>query len=303
MRIGIWGAGDIGRSLAYRLAVTEYTSKLFWINRDPEKIKARIVDIESGLALCPKCESIIGVNQADAGSLIEDTDVIVISIGRKVEKDESREDQLEYNRVACTESVIPTLKDYHGIVLVISNPVDLIARHIYLESGLPRERVFGLGTLVETARLQYYLASYSVPKARHRDVNAHAIGPHNDMFVPVVPPNYIEGIKLLPRELERKVELARSEVICCPKRVKVDNRSTQHPVIEGIHLVLKAISEDSAAVLTVSTLDIESPDSLFYSMQCKIGRNGISWRRSSNTYNEVIQGELVEAVKALRKLI
>jgi len=276
MRIGIWGAGEIGTGLAYRLATTPFTSELFWINRSYNRIAHRVVDIEHGLAFAPTCWRVSAYPQDRAGHAVRKADLLILTLGAPVPPGGSREDVYTDNVRVFRQAVIPALQTgFDGILLVVTNPVDLMARLIHLEAGLPAPRVLGLGTVVETARLQASLGSYLSPQRPAREVWAYALGSHDERFVPVASPGLAMG-DTVPEEEQRGIlEWARREVARGAARVKRDDRSTLHPVVEGAVAVAEALASDRRSILTVSTLDPKSAEKLFYSVPCTIGREGV----------------------------
>ncbi len=270
MRVGVWGAGSIGSGLVYRLATTPFTSQLLWINRSYEKIEKRVVDIEHGLGFAPTCWRVHAFRQERAPQALERIDLLILTLGAAVLAGKDREDVYDENRRLFREVVIPMLRGFGGLVLVVTNPVDLMARLIHRESGLSHRRVLGLGTVVETARLQASVGSYLSPMRPAREVQVFAVGSHDRHFVPVVP-----DLGLHPSEHREILDCAREEVVKGAGRVKSDQRSTLHPIVEGTVRVAEAIALDGRRILTVSTLDEETTDGLFYSVPCTVGREGV----------------------------
>ena len=188
MKIAVWGAGEIGKGLAYRLTTTLFTSELHWINRTLDKIQFRVIDLEHGLDFAPTCRSATPHLQENAAKVLKSAGILVLTLGAPVGPDQKRADLYPNNRDILSKSVIPALRGFDGIVLVVTNPVDLMTRWVQRESGLPAERVFGLGTVVETARLRASLGSYLSPVRPAREVQAYAVGTHDEHFVPIAMP-------------------------------------------------------------------------------------------------------------------
>ena len=300
MRIAVWGAGEIGTGLVYRLATTPYATEIYWITRTYKNIISRVIDIEQGLALCPACKLIRAIDQIDVHLILKKFDVLVLTLGSRVDDGVTREDLYTKNRDVFRASVVPVLSQFKGIIIVVTNPVDLMARLLHVDTGFHHSRIIGLGTVVETARLRYCLSSYFIPKQNHREISAYAIGTHNKFFVPVIPPDCRNESGLDPVELERIIEHARREVNSGPQRAKQDGLSTRHPIIEGINSILTNIAEDRKEVLTVSTLDPDNQDNLFYSMPCVIGSIGIIRRENCDSFSQEAQEALKKCTGALR---
>jgi L-lactate dehydrogenase len=276
MRIGIWGAGEIGTGLAYRLATTPFTSELFWINRSYDRIAQRVVDIEHGLAFAPSCWRVSAYPQERVARALSQAELLILTLGAPVPPGGSRKDVYTDNARVFRQAVVPALQTgFGGILLVVTNPVDLMARLIHLEAELPAPRVLGLGTVVETARLRASLGSYLSPQRPAREVWAYALGSHDERFVPVASPGLTMGDAIPEEEQNGILKWARREVAKGAARVKRDDRSTLHPVVEGTVAVAEALASDRRSILTVSTLDPTSAERLFYSVPCTVGREGI----------------------------
>lgn len=280
MRIGIWGAGDIGTSLAYRLITTPYIAELRWINRSVAKAEARVIDLEQGLAFAPTCRSVRAFSQEAADYALVGIDALVLTVGESVLPGQTRAMTYPSNQSLFRRDILPKLQEFDGVILVVTNPVDLMARLVFKEARLPKGKVIGLGTLVETARLRAEIGQYLQPERAAREVRSYAVGTHDKNFVVA---GEIGAGATLPKAL---LEASREAVVKAADRVKAaqqnladkDKRSTLFPIIEGIITVLGAMFHDSRSILTVSVLDQKSPDSLFYSLPVTIGRQGVVHR-------------------------
>jgi L-lactate dehydrogenase len=270
MKVVVWGAGEIGLSLAYRLVTTDVVSRLGWINRTLEKIETRVVDLEHGLALAPCCHEVRGAQADDRDAvegLLRDAGLVVLTHGVPVGENQTRADLYENNRQAYAGS-IAALRDFEGVVLVVTNPVDALAKFVRQATGLPSARVIGLGTMVETARLRAAVAGYLVPSMPARQIGCYAIGTH-DEETRLIRCSLGPGIEDLPDGLWPSL---RSEVVRAPRRVKRDGRSTRHPVIEAVVSVARAVALDSGEIMTVSVEDDATGH--YFSVPVAMGRAG-----------------------------
>lgn len=285
MRVGVWGAGEIGLAAAYRLTTSPYVSEVHWINRSYDKIRSRVVDLQHGLAFTPTCHLVKAYHQKRARYAVGQTDLLVLTLGASVPAGAERDQVLAAN-VECFDEVATTvLRGYEGIVLVVTNPVDLMALHVHRRAGVDARRCIGLGTVVETARLRASLGKHMVPLRAAREVFAYAVGTHDANVAVVTGGAAAPGVGELRAET---VEIARSETVNGAARVKEDQRSTLHPVVEGVVAVVEAIASDRAAVLTVSTYDAK--EELFFSVPCTLGRSGLVHR-----HVEVLEAASVRA--------
>jgi L-lactate dehydrogenase len=278
MRVGVWGAGEVGTALVYRLASTRFTTEIHWINRTLERIECRVIDIQQGLAFAPCCRLIKPYAMDQARPVIERLDLLVLTFGAPVSGRLKRADLYPANRDVFRDAVVPAIRGYAGIVLVVTNPVDLMTRLLLHETGLSDQKVMGLGTVVETARLRASLGSYLTPRHLARDVEAYMVGTHDEHCVVVVPEGggRATGAGLDPEVIAH----ARQEVIRAAKRVKRDERSTLFPIVEGSVAVARAVAADAGDRLTVSARDPDSGADLCYSMPCSLGQSGILGRHT-----------------------
>ncbi len=276
MRVGVWGAGEVGIALVYRLASTRFTTEIHWINRSLDKIECRVIDIQQGLAFSPSCRLIKPYAMDQARRVVDRLDLLILTLGVPVSGELKRADLYPVNRDVFRGAVVPAIKGYAGIVLVVTNPVDLMTRLLLREATLSDQQIMGLGTVVETARLRASLGSYITPRHLARDVEAYMVGTHDDHCVVVLPEGggVATGAHLDPEVIDH----ARQEVIRAAERVKRDERSTLFPIVEGSVAVARAVAATAGDVLTVSVRDPDSGADLCYSMPCAIGQSGIQSR-------------------------
>ena len=300
MRVGVWGAGSIGTGLIYRLATTWFTSELHWINRSYAKIELRVVDLEQGLGFAPTCCEVDAHRQEDLGRVLPRLDLIILTLGEAVPPGGKREDVYAKNRDLFRSAVLPALRGFPGIVLIVTNPLDLMSRLVFRETGIAERRVLGLGTVVETARLRASLGSYLSPRRPAREVWAYAVGTHDESFVPLTPGDFGMGTLTDDRERKEILKRARREVVRAAARVKGDHRSTLHPIVEGTLQIAEAVAGDRQAILTPSVLDRASEDSLFYSVPCSIGREGVGERHLDALREPGIHADLEVCKQRLR---
>jgi len=277
MKVAVWGAGDIGKNLVHRLVTTGFVSELHWINRNYELVESRVIDIEHGMCFSPICRRIQAARQESAREVLDEVDILVVTYGHAVEPGKTREDVYQENATMFDGELIHSLSGKDNlIVLVVTNPVDHLARHIYLKTGLHSDHVIGLGTVVDSARLSHCISSYISPRVHQREVWTYAVGFHNPDVVAVLPSMCAIGQDLLPGVRRRIAELARKEIGKGADRVKHNiGESSLQPVIEGIVHVMRAIALDTHTIATTSVLDPDSEDKLFYSVPCKLGSTGI----------------------------
>ncbi len=178
-KITIIGAGSVGSTIAYTLAVDGICSEIVIIDINEEKALGEALDIRQGLPFCSPCTVYAGTYR-DA----YDSDIVIITSGVARKPGQTRLDLAQTN-VNIIKSIIPQITAYapEAIYLLVSNPVDILTYVWCKCSGIPENRIIGSGTILDTSRLRAKIAeSYSL---NQQNVHAYVFGEHGDSsFVP-----------------------------------------------------------------------------------------------------------------------
>ncbi len=174
-KLTIVGAGSVGATVAYACLNQGIAGTLSIYDINEAKVRAEVLDLNHGAAFVPRCDVIGGADIAvTAGS-----DIIVITAGAKQKPGQTRLDLAGAN-VNMMRTVVPQLVEQSpdAIIIVVTNPCDVVTMAAQKFSGLPRERVFGSGTVLDSARLRFLLAErIGVSPA---NVHAYIAGEHGD---------------------------------------------------------------------------------------------------------------------------
>lgn len=225
MKIGVWGAGRIGAALVRRLATTTFTSEIVWTNRAFGKMTGAAIDVEQALALSPACHRVVTRTEERVGAELKTCQAVVLTHGLGVPRSGSRAKMYRANSEILRERAIPALRAHEGVVIVVTNPVDSLSRLVQKETGLPSERVLGLGTVVETARLRSALSGYLPQGIPGRDLWAFVVGTHDDNFVEVIPVPMHAGGEIQRDLLAELVPCLREEIRQAAERIKATGRA------------------------------------------------------------------------------
>jgi len=173
-KISIIGAGNVGATIAFALAMDGMASDIALIDINQEKAKGEAMDIVQGTPFSHH----VDVYAGDYASA-KDSDIVVITAGVGRKPGQTRIDLAQIN-VDITKKVIPELMKYapDAIYIVVSNPVDVLTYTIKKISGLPDSRVFGSGTMLDTARLRSAIADYVGLQVQN--IHADVLGEHGD---------------------------------------------------------------------------------------------------------------------------
>lgn len=173
-KIAIIGLGMVGSSIAFSLMQEGIFSEIVLIDKDRKKAKGEAMDLSHGI---PFCES-INIYEGDYDD-IKDCFVVIITAGANQEKGETRLDLIDKN-LKIYKSIIPniTKTGFEGILLVVSNPVDILTYVTLKLSGYDKKRVIGSGTVLDSARFQYMLGKHL--NVDSKSIHAFVIGEHGD---------------------------------------------------------------------------------------------------------------------------
>lgn len=174
-KVVIVGTGFVGMSYAYALVNQGAVEELVLIDIDHEKAVGEAMDLNHGLAFAPRKMNI----RAGSYDECKDAGLVVITAGVNQKDGETRIELLNRN-AAIIKSVVKNImtSGFDGILLVASNPVDVLAYVAWKESGLDKSRVIGSGTSLDTARLRYEISRYI--NIDPRNVHAYILGEHGD---------------------------------------------------------------------------------------------------------------------------
>ncbi len=174
-KVVIVGTGFVGMSYAYALLNQGTVEELSLIDINKDKAEGEAMDLNHGLAFAPRKMTIKSGDYTEC----ENAGLVVITAGVNQKPGETRIDLLNRN-ATIMRTVVKSIMEsgFKGILLVASNPVDILTYVAWKASGLPSSRVFGSGTSLDTARLRYEISRYIGIDSRN--VHAYILGEHGD---------------------------------------------------------------------------------------------------------------------------
>ncbi|HYX13240.1 MAG TPA: 3-hydroxyacyl-CoA dehydrogenase NAD-binding domain-containing protein, partial [Nostoc sp.] len=190
-KVGVIGAGNVGADVANALVLLRKCVRVVLFDRTLSKAEGQAWDIEDSIPLLEEMEIIPSNKYED----LADSDVIVVTAGVQRKPGQSRLETLSDN----AEIIRSTMKELdrvapNSIVLIVSNPVDVLTRIAIASSTRAENLIFGSGTVLDTARLRYQLGKrLNVAK---QDVHVYVIGEHGDSEFAVWSSAFIGGIAL-----------------------------------------------------------------------------------------------------------
>ncbi len=251
------GAGQVGATTAYTLLISGLLSELILIDVNQDKALGEAMDIAHGMPLCPPAD----VRRGDYPDC-EGADIVILTAGLGQKPGETRRDLLDKN-VRVFQSIVPQVVRYapDAILLVVTNPVDVLTRETIRISGLPAERVIGSGTVLDTSRLKYLLGRHT--GVDPRNIHAFILGEHGDSEFAAWSVTRIGGMQpeeycrsghcegFLDQETARRIE---NEVRRAAYTIIDLKGATYYAVALAVRRIVEAILRDERSILTVSSL-------------------------------------------------
>lgn len=176
-KVVVVGAGSVGTTLAYTLQITGVATEIVLIDSNHELALGQVMDMNHGLPFVPPVHIYAGEYRD-----CKDADVIVITAGARQKPEETRLDLVDRNAQICksiVDSIIPYTSE--ALLLVVTNPVDIMTYAMVKYSGLPPHQVIGSGTVLDSARFRYLLGRHC--NIDTHNVHAYVIGEHGDSEV------------------------------------------------------------------------------------------------------------------------
>jgi L-lactate dehydrogenase len=278
VRVAVVGAGNVGATFAYTLLMSGLASEIILTDANLEKAEGEAMDLNHAVPLTHPARVWVGDYKDCAGAA-----VTVISAGANQRPGETRLDLAARNSEIFRQ-IIPQVVKYNpdGIILIATNPVDVLSYTSWKISGLPKNQVFGSGTILDTARFRFLLSQYF--EVDPRSVHAFIIGEHGDSEVPVWSHANIAGMRFpvfceqMGKGCEEEAlnsifEQTRDAAYHIIKR----KGATYYAVATGLIRIVEAILRDQDTVLSVSSLieNYYGIDDVFLSLPTVIDRGGV----------------------------
>ncbi|MEE3392517.1 MAG: L-lactate dehydrogenase [Lachnospiraceae bacterium] len=254
-KVAMIGCGFVGATACYSLMESGLFSEMVLIDAVKEKAEGEALDIAHGIPF-NKPMNIYAGDYND----IEDAAIIIVSAGANQKPGETRLDLVNKN-VAIFKSIMPEIakRDIGGVLLIVANPVDILTHVAIRLSGLPENRVFGSGTVLDTARLRYLLAEHL--DVDSRSVHAFIIGEHGDSEIAAWSSANVSGVLLnnfcemrghfqhaeSMRKISDKVKNSAYEII-------QKKHATYYGIASSIRRICEAVIRDEKSILPVSSM-------------------------------------------------
>ena len=304
-KIVLVGTGFVGMSFAYSLLSEQGINELVLIDMNKDKAVGEQMDLSDGLPYADSKMTIKAGEYEECG----DADIVVIPAGAAQKPGQTRLELVGIN-ARITKDVATQVKNsgFKGILVVASNPVDIMTYVAYKASGLPKEHVIGSGTILDTARLRYNISKRlgMAPS----NVHAYILGEHGDSsFVPWI--HCYLGCKNLLEYIDEEDNLTLEDL----QNIYLEVRNAAYEIIDrkkatyyGIGLALKrlvsCLLNDEKAILTVSTYQNGEygREGYYIGVPAVVGNNGVE-KIIRLSLNEMDQNKFNNSFDTLQQTI
>lgn len=303
-KVAVIGCGFVGSATAFALMQSRLFSEMVLLDANRAKAEGEAMDIAHGIPFAGQMKIYAG-DYDD----ISDAGIIVITAGANQKPDETRLD-LVHKNVEIFKSIIPEIakRDYKGILLIVSNPVDILTYAAVKLSGLPENRVIGSGTVLDTARLKYLLGEHL--SVDSRSVHAFIIGEHGDSEIAVWSSANVSGIPIddfcemrghydhvqAMRQIAENVKNSAYEIIA-------RKQATYYGIAMSVRRICEVIVRDEKSILPISTMihDEYGIDDIALSMPAIVGGEGVE-THVPISLNKQETESLIDSAETLKKV-
>ncbi len=304
-KAAVIGCGFVGSSTAFALMQSGLFSELILIDADADRAEGEALDISHGTPFARPMKIYAGTYKD-----ISDAAIVIITAGANQKPDETRLDLVNKN-TKIMRSIVQEIMKYgcEGILLIVSNPVDILTYEALKISGLPKNRVIGSGTVLDTGRLKSELAEHLGVDSR--SIHAFIIGEHGDSEIAAFSSANVSGVPLndvcemrgyfhheaAMREIAQTVKNSAYEII-------EKKKATYYGISMAVRRICEAIVRDEKSILSVSVMldGIYGLKDIVLSMPTIIGAGGAEGQMPI-TLNQAEQDQLKQSADVLRDVI
>ncbi|MEQ1560223.1 MAG: NAD(P)-binding domain-containing protein [Methyloglobulus sp.] len=298
MKIAIIGTGRVGSSIAYALVLKQFCDHLVIAGRDHDKAKGDALDLQHALAFCSRHIQI----EACANQHVRNADIIAITASVSMEdKMLTSRMQLGEKNAAMFRELIPVLaaNNPNAVLIIVTNPVDVMTYAASKLSGFSPNRVVGIGTLVDSARFRTLLSQEL--HIHPDDLRTYILGEHGPNQFPILSSAEAGGERIRDTPHHRKLF---TQVIEAGFEVFHLKGYTDHAIATATCMVIEAIVFDQNRTMPLSTQFQEwmGIRNNCFSIPVVVGRNGII-RHLHPEMNDDEQECLQNAAAAIKSAI
>ena len=282
-KIAVIGAGSVGATIAYACMIRGVAKQIALYDVDKKKVEAEVLDLNHGLLFVPMAT----LEGSDDVNVCKDADVVVITAGAKQKPGMTRMDLAGQNATMLRTLVPQLLKVApDAVYLLVTNPVDVITYVTLKLSSLPKNKVFGSGTVLDSSRFRFLIAQRL--KVAVQNVHAYIAGEHGDSEVPLWSSATVANIPLHEWAVRGHGKLSvrdRAEIFDNVKnaayQIVAGKGATNYAIGLATAKILEALLRDENRILPVSSLlsgygeGENAIDDVCLSVPCIVNRGGV----------------------------
>jgi L-lactate dehydrogenase len=305
-KVGIIGAGSVGATIAYAAMIRGVARQISLYDITRTKVEAEVLDLNHGQLFAPQAT----VDGSDNIEVLGDSDVVVITAGARQKPGQTRLDLAAAN-ARILEKLLPEVVRVapSAMLLMVTNPVDVVTQLALELTGLPWQRVLGSGTVLDSSRFRFLIARHCGVAVQN--VHAYIAGEHGDSEIPLWSSASIGSIPLSQWSVEGHGRITAVD----KEKIFHDVRDAAYQVIQGkgatnyaiglaVTNILEAILYDERRVLPVSgqLRGFHGLDEVCLSLPRIVGRAGIEQPLPVPTTVDEEAG-LAESAKRIRAVV
>ena len=303
-KIGIVGAGSVGATIAYACMVRGVGKHISLFDVAKAKLHAEVLDLNHGLMFVPEAQ----LDGSDDIGVLKGADIVVITAGAKQKPGQTRIDLAETNAAICRK-LIPDIFRVapDAIVLMVTNPVDVLTYVALKISGFESRRVLGSGTVLDSSRFRFLVAQHC--QVAVQNVHAYIAGEHGDSEIPLWSSASIGNVPLDQWIYPNRLTAAQRTAIFENVRTSADQviagkGATNYAIGLAVSSILQAILWDEGRVLPVSShlTKYRGLDDVCLSMPAIVNRRGVEYALPVPMSAEEDEG-LRKSAEAIRGVI
>lgn len=299
-RVGIVGVGNVGSSIAYKLAFQELCDEILLKDIREDFTKAIALDISQAISY-KNIKTTIKAISLDED--FKDCDIVVVTAGIARKPDMSRDDLL-FTNANIMNSIVKNIAKYNpnSILIVVSNPLDAMVYQALKTSNFPREKVFGMAGILDSSRMSYFIKE----KLGNKDIEAMVLGGHGDDMVPLIKHTKVDNVALDElldeNEIEDIVEKTRKGGLQIVELLKTG--SAYFAPAQSTFLMLESILKDKKTIYPCAVLlDGEyGYSNVVTGVPVVLGKNGVEKIVELELTNKE-KDEFAKSVNSVKNLI
>jgi L-lactate dehydrogenase len=286
-KVSVIGAGNVGMAIAQTILTRDLADEIALVDALPDKLRGEMLDLQHAAAFLPRTRLVSDTDMA----VTRGSDVAIVTAGARQIPGETRLNLLQRN-VALFRKIVPALAEQSpdALLLVVSNPVDVLTYVAWKLSGFPASRVIGSGTNLDSSRFRFLLADHLDVNAQ--DVQAYMVGEHGDSSVAIWSSVSVAGVPVLKSlqeshrsssslgEREEVMEKIRESVVNSAYEVIGLKGYTSWAIGYSVANLVANLLRDQRRIHPVSVLatgfhGIADDHEVFLSLPARLGRAGV----------------------------